>query len=83
MSKHYLLSDDSVQFLINHASSPTAVSKEIAVALALEIREYRRAYGRLGCDWLESDLPINPFCGRASCPGGAHHAHDLDMDPER
>lgn len=52
MTKFYLLSDDELRYIVMH---PEERSNETA-SMALELFEFRRIHGKLGCEWLSDDL---------------------------
>lgn len=50
MYRFYLLDNREIQQLID--AKPKGLLEVAYTALALEVREYRKLYGPLGCEWL-------------------------------
>lgn len=63
--KYLLLSDEHVQAIAegevlhtpthpNHGAYKASVTRDESISMAMELMEYRKIYGPLGCAWLEN-----------------------------
>lgn len=52
MAKYELLTKEHLEHFIETVEK---ANPDEATSMALELLEYRRAYGPLGCQWLESE----------------------------
>ena len=56
MDRYLLLTEDELQEIIDKERLPVMATKHYFLSMALELREYRKIYGPLGCQWLANEI---------------------------
>jgi hypothetical protein len=73
MTRHYLLSEEE---LVEHAHGDFSTS--YGTSMALELLQYRRLYGPLGCEWLSDEPMVAPSSAVDSANAGWHITTKFD-----